>query len=349
MNQIKPNDTSRIFNAVVSVFASGLTLGGIALGGWYIMYYRNHEQTNDAQIEQYVTPVMSRVTGYVKAVNYQDNSFVHKGDTLIQLDEREYRAKLDMAYADFENALKNENVITKKAQTTQSNVAIHQAQLSALKAKVWEMEREYQRQLNLLKEEATTEQRVESAKTSYEAAQSNYQEIIEKIHSTELMASEANSVIPFGNTIIQQKKASLDNAKLFYSYTVITAPYDGWVGKRTIQPGQLIKEGQTLLSVVSKEKWMVANFKETQIRFLKIGQTVEFKADVTGDKVWHGQIISFSPASGARFSLLPPDNATGNFVKIEQRVPVKISIQETTDVAYPLLRAGLNVEVFAKH
>jgi membrane fusion protein (multidrug efflux system) len=113
MNQIKPNDTSRIFNAVVSVFASGLTLGGIALGGWYIMYYRNHEQTNDAQIEQYVTPVMSRVTGYVKAVNYQDNSFVHKGDTLIQLDEREYRAKLDMAYADFENALKNENVITK--------------------------------------------------------------------------------------------------------------------------------------------------------------------------------------------------------------------------------------------
>ena len=107
MNQIKPNDTSRIFNSVVSVFASGLTLGGIALGGWYIMYYRNHEQTNNAQIEQYVTPVMSRVTGYVKVVKYQDNSFVHKGDTLIQLDEREYRAKLDMAYADFENALKN--------------------------------------------------------------------------------------------------------------------------------------------------------------------------------------------------------------------------------------------------
>ncbi|WP_026995470.1 HlyD family secretion protein [Flectobacillus major] len=349
MNTPKITDTSRIFNTLVSVFAGGITLGGIAMGGWFYVFYKNNEETNDAQIEQYVTPVMSRVSGYINKVWYTENAFVHKGDTLVSIDNREYKAKLDMAYADFENALKNENVIENKAQTTKGTIAIHQAQLDATKAHVWETEREYKRYLNLLKEEAATEQKVEWAKTNYEAALSKYNEVVESIKATELLAKEAASVIPYGNTIIKQKKAVLDNAKLFYSYTVITAPYDGWVGKKNLQAGQLVKEGQTLVSVVSKEKWITANFKETQVRFLKIGQIVSFTADATGNKKWKGQIESFSPASGARFSLLPPDNATGNFVKIEQRIPIRIKIMEIDDPFYPLLRAGMNVEVIAKH
>lgn len=349
MSYHKSSDSNKIFNRFITVFAGILTLSGFSMGIWFFVFYQNNEETNDAQVEQYVTPVMSRISGFIKNIHYQENAYVHKGDTLIEIDNREYKAKLDMAYADLENALKNENVIENKAQTTKSAIAIHQVQLTASKTLVWETEKDYKRYLNLLKEEAATEQQVEAAKTKYETALSKYNELIENIKTTELSAIEAASVIPFGNTIIKQKRAVLDNAKLFFSYTIITAPYDGWVGKKTLQAGQLIKEGQTLVSVVSKEKWITANFKETQIRFLKIGQIVQFTADATGKKQWKGQIESYSPASGARFSLLPPDNATGNFVKIEQRIPIRIKILEINHPDYDLLRAGMNVEIVAPH
>ncbi|MNQ39589.1 putative multidrug resistance protein EmrK [compost metagenome] len=149
-------------------------------------------------------------------------------------------------------------------------------------------------------------------------------------------------------TNIASKQAVADNAALFLSYTIITAPYDGWVGKRTLQPGQLVKEGQSLLSIVSKEKWITANFKETQLQYLTVGQEIKIEADAINNKEFTGIITSLSPASGARFSLLPPDNATGNFVKIEQRIPVRIQLKDN-DKQTDFLRAGMNITVIAEH
>lgn len=335
-------------HTLVTIIASFIALGGIGLGIWFFIFYSTHEETNDAQIEQYVTPVLTRITGYVQQVRYEENQFVHKGDTLIVIDNREYKAHLGIAAAEIENARKSVTVAKKNVAYTHSSVAIGLSQLEAAKTQVWKTEQEYKRYTALLAEEAATEQQVEQMKANYESARARFEEVEHAIHSSELSTSEASSKVPTAQTVVDLKQAAIDNAALYLSYTVITAPYDGWVGKKTIQPGQLVKEGQTLVSVVSKEKWITANFKETQVTDISLGQKVTFHADASGDKTFNGLVESFSPASGARFSLLPPDNATGNFVKIEQRIPVRIKLTDPEPLT-DFLRAGMNVIVIADH
>ncbi|WP_409415383.1 HlyD family secretion protein [Flavobacterium sp. PS2] len=339
---------NKSFHTLITVIACVLVLSGIVLGIWFYVFNKNHEETNDAQVEQYVTPIMSRITGYVQEVRYEENQFVHKGDTLLVIDNREYKSRLDVALADVESAKRNSVVVEKNVATTASATTIGKSQLAAAKTNLWKTQLEYQRYKALVKEEAATEQQLEKVKADYESAQAQYQEMSNRIESSTLNTSQAAANIPTAQTVIQSKQALADNAALFLSYTVITAPYDGWVAKKTIQPGQMIKEGQTLLSMVSKEKWITANFKETQVQFLTIGQEVEIHADAINDKEFVGVVTSLSPASGARFSLLPPDNATGNFIKIEQRIPVRIKLKDTSEQT-DFLRAGMNITVVAEH
>ncbi|WP_338648186.1 HlyD family secretion protein [Flavobacterium sp. KS-LB2] len=347
---VKVHNSSRAhrsFHRLITVIASLLVLGGIVLGIWFYIFNKNHEETNDAQVDQYVTPIMARITGYVTEVHYNENQFVHKGDTLIIIDNREYKAHLDMALADVENAKSSSIVTQKNVATTSNTTLVREAQLQAAKTEVWKTKLEYNRYKGLVSQEAATEQQLEKVKADYELAQAHYQEIANTIQSAALNTSEASAKIPTAQTVIQSKQAVADNATLFLSYTVITAPYDGWVGKKMIQPGQMIKEGQTLVSIVSKEKWITANFKETQLQYLSIDQEVTLKADAISGGEFTGTIESLSPASGARFSLLPPDNATGNFIKIEQRIPVRIKLKENAQTDF--LRAGMNVTVIAEH
>jgi membrane fusion protein (multidrug efflux system) len=347
---VKVHNSSRAhrsFHRLITVISGMLVLGGIVLGIWFYIFNKNHEETNDAQVDQYVTPIMARITGYVTEVRYNENQFVHKGDTLIIIDNREYKANVDMALADVENAKSNSIVIEKNVATTSNVTSIRQSQLQAAKTEVWKTKLEYNRYKGLVSQEAATEQQLEKVKADYELAQAHYQEIANTIQSAALNTSEASAKIPTAQTVIQSKQALADNASLFLSYTVITAPYNGWVGKKMIQPGQMIKEGQTLVSIVSKEKWITANFKETQLQYLSIGQKVELKADAISGRKFTGTTESLSPASGARFSLLPPDNATGNFIKIEQRIPVRIKLKENAQTDF--LRAGMNITVIAEH
>jgi membrane fusion protein (multidrug efflux system) len=348
---IKVQNSSRAhrsFHRLITVVASILVLGGIVLGIWFYIFNKNHEETNDAQVDQYVTPIMARITGYVQEVRYNENEFVRKGDTLIVMDNREYKAHLDMALAEVENAKSSSNTVAKNVVATSSTIAVRKSQLEAAKTEVWKTKLEYKRYQDLFAQEAATAQQVEKVKADYESANAHFQEIANTIQSAALNTSEASAKIPTAKTVIQSKQALVDNASLFLSYTVITAPYDGWVGKKMIQPGQMIKEGQTLVSIVSREKWITANFKETQVQYLVIGQEVMIKADAIKDRKFTGIVESMSPASGARFSLLPPDNATGNFVKIEQRIPIRIRLKET-DKQTNFLRAGMNVVVVAEH
>lgn len=339
---------NKSFHIITTIVAAALVLGAIILGIWFYVFNRNHEETNDAQVEQYVTPIMSRITGYIAEVRFQENQFVHKGDTLVLIDNREYKAKLDMAIADLESAKHSSIVAQKNIATTATTKDIGVSQLDAAKTILWKTKLEYERYKALVKDEAATSQQLEKTEADYKSAQANYQEMQHRIQSAALSTSQAEANLPTTKDIVESKKAIVDNAALFFSYTVITAPYDGWVGKRTLQPGQLVKEGQSLLSIVSKEKWITANFKETQLQHLTIGQEVQIKADAISKKEFTGIITSLSPASGARFSLLPPDNATGNFVKIEQRIPVRIQLKETNNDA-EFLRAGMNITVIAEH
>lgn len=339
---------NRTFHILITIIASVLVISGVILGIWFYVFNRNHEETNDAQVEQYVTPIMSRITGYVQEVRFNENQFVHKGDTLVVIDNREYQSKLNVALADVQNAKQNSVVAQKNAINTASATAINESQLEAAKSNLWKTKLEFERYKALVKEEAATSQQLEKVKADYETAQAHFQEMKNRIYSATLSTSVAEANVPTTQTNIASKQAVVDNAALFLSYTIITAPYDGWVGKRTLQPGQMIKEGQSLLSIVSKEKWITANFKETQLQYLTVGQEVEIKADAVNDKTFIGTIASLSPASGARFSLLPPDNATGNFVKIEQRIPVRIQLKDN-DKQTDFLRAGMNITVVAAH
>ncbi|MBB2147939.1 HlyD family secretion protein [Pedobacter gandavensis] len=348
MNTTKAPAVHGPFHTLFTILASLIAAGGLIMGVWFFIFYNNNEETNDAQIDQYVTPVVTRITGYVQDVKYKENQFVHKGDTLIIIDNREYKSHLDLALSEIENAKESVGVLQRNVATTKSNTAVQQSQLDAAKSQVWKAEEEYKRYLALLKEDAATKQQLETMKSNYDSAKAHYEEISHALQSTALSTSEASSRVPVAKTVISGKKAAVDNAALYLSYTILTAPYDGWVGKKTIQPGQLVKEGQTLVSVVSQEKWITANYKETQVGRIVIGQRVTFKADASGDQVFNGVVESFSPASGARFSMLPPDNATGNFVKIEQRIPVRIKLSDP-EKETEFLRAGMNVIVVANH
>jgi len=349
MNNIKTskNLLAKITNAIVVILASIIVLAGLVTGIWFYIYYRNHEQTNDAQVDQYITPVASRVNGYIKEIKFREHQFVHAGDTLVIIDDQEYKAKLAMAEADLENAKMNIHVLQEGAAASASNIPVRKAQLEAAEAQAWKAGQDYKRFQNLLKDEAVTEQQFEQAKTAYVSAQAHLKEIENSITSTEIGSNEAASRIPTATALVKAREAAKNNAALYLSYTVITAPFDGYVGKRTIQPGQLLREGQTLVAMVSEEKWITANFKETQIQHLHEGQAVKIKVDAFGSHVFQGKIGSLSPASGAKFSLLPPDNATGNFVKIEQRIPVRIELAGQ-DSLQQYLRAGMNAVVTVK-
>ncbi|CAA9198507.1 Colistin resistance protein EmrA [Flavobacterium bizetiae] len=339
---------NRTFHILITIIACVLVASGIILGIWFYVFNRNHEETNDAQVEQYVTPIMSRITGYVQEVRFDENQFVHKGDTLVVIDNREYQSKLNVALADVQSAKQSSVVAEKNVATTASSTAIGESQLAAAKTNLWKTKLEYDRYKALVKDEAATSQQLEKVKADYESAQAHFQEMRDRIQSSNLSTSQAQANVPTMQTNIASKQAVADNAALFLSYTIITAPYDGWVGKRTIQPGQMVKEGQSLLSIVSKEKWITANFKETQLQYLTVGQEVKIQADAINGKEFTGIVMSLSPASGARFSLLPPDNATGNFVKIEQRIPVRIQLKDA-DKQADFLRAGMNITVIAEH
>lgn len=344
-NETKRN---RTFHVLITVIACILVASGIILGIWFYVFNSNHEETNDAQVEQYVTPIMSRITGYLQEVRFDENQFVHKGDTLVVIDNREYKSKLNVALADVQSAKQSSVVAERNVATTASTTTIGESQLAAAKTNLWKTKLEYERYQALVKDEAATSQQLEKVRADYESAQAHFQEMRERIQSSNLSTSQAQANVPTMQTNIESKQAVADNAALFLSYTIITAPYDGWVGKRTLQPGQMVKEGQSLLSIVSKEKWITANFKETQLQYLTVGQEVRIQADALSGKEFTGIITSLSPASGARFSLLPPDNATGNFVKIEQRIPVRIQFKET-DKHAEFLRAGMNITVIAEH
>jgi len=344
------NETSRnrTFHILITIIACVLVASGIILGIWFYVFNSNHEETNDAQVEQYVMPIMSRITGYVQEVRFDENQFVHKGDTLVVIDNREYKSKLNVALADVQSAKQSSVVAERNVATTASTTTIGESQLAAAKTNLWKTKLEYERYQALVKDEAATSQQLEKVRADYESAQAHFQEMRDRIQSSNLSTSQAQANVPTMQTNIASKQAVADNAALFLSYTIITAPYDGWVGKRTLQPGQMVKEGQSLVSIVSKEKWITANFKETQLQYLTVGQEVRIKADALSGKEFTGIITSLSPASGARFSLLPPDNATGNFVKIEQRIPVRIQMKEANKQA-DFLRAGMNITVIAEH
>jgi membrane fusion protein (multidrug efflux system) len=337
----------------------------IVLGGTYgtykYMHSLSHEETDDAQIEKKMNPIIPRVSGYVDKVYIKDNDFVKKGDTLFTIDKRDYLLKIEEANAAMIGAEGNFEVSKADIGSALANIAVSDANMQSAggniesaKIRLGRITSDYNRYNNLYKTHSITKQQYEQALAAKLEAESQVRVLQQQERASSFQKSviEAKSRVSNKQTEvaaanIKKARAMLDAAKLNLTYTVITAAIDGQVSKIDIQPGQLVQPGQSLFYIINNtEAWVVANFKETQLNKMIIGQKVIIKVDAYPDYDFEGSITSFSPATGSRFSLLPPDNATGNFVKTIQRLPVKISLNSDNDPEkIKLLRPGMNVDV----
>lgn len=333
------------FHKLMVILAWILIIAGLIGIVWYAFFVSKYQTTNDAQVDQYVTPVSSKVSGFIEEVRFEENQYVKKGDTLLIIDNEEYLNTVIVAEANLEINESSIIVNQAEAQVKHDEISVIEANLKKETIEVWKTEQDYIRFENLVKEKSATQQQFEKVKAAYETSLANKQAIEKQLLVAKANKTEAVTKIDPIKKASRSRKAQLNNAELYMKYAVIIAPYNGFVGSKNIQPGQFIKEGQTLLNVVSEEKWITANFKETQIGTLKVGSEVTFVVDAYPNEEFQGTIQSFSPASGSKFSLLPQNNATGNFIKIEQRIPTKIILKPNQDVQK--LLAGMNVIVHA--
>lgn len=333
---------NKILTSIAWIFIC-IGLGAVV---WFYMFSSTHVNTNDAQVRQYITPVSSRVPGFITEINFEENQYVNKGDTLVVIDNREYINDIAIAKANLESTDQSVDTYERAVDTEQSRAAVIDAKIDAAKIEVWRTEKDYVRFRNLVAEDAATVQQFEEVEAKYKEAKATLAALENEKRVVYVSTTKEQTKIAPVKSQLLEKKAQLNNAKLNYSYSYVIAPYDGWVGTKNIQVGQLIKEGQALVQVVSKEKWIVANFKETQMSQIDIRKIVNITADAYPDITFEGRIESLSPASGSEFSLVKPDNATGNFVKIEQRFPIKILLKPSKE--NDKLRSGMNVIVSAE-
>jgi membrane fusion protein (multidrug efflux system) len=274
---------------------------GLICGLVYAIRAMSRESTDDAFVTGHIISVSARVSGYVDKVLASDNQSVQQGDVLVELDPRDYQVALDMARA--------------KLSTAQADETQSRAQADMVSVEAGRTEKDYNRYKQLFDAKAgITQQQVDNASAATRSA------------SAQL--DSAKSLIAAAQARVAEAKAAVAQAELNLSYTKVISPQTGRVTKKSVEPGEHITTGQPLLVIVTPEIWVVANFKETQLKHMKPGQQVTIKVDAYSGKTFKGHIDSIQAGTGSVFSLLPPENATGNYIKVVQRVPVKIVFDE---------------------
>lgn len=321
--------------------------------GWGVktwLYSRGHESTDDAQVDGHIVPVLAKVGGYVTGVAVDENQHVNEGQVLVTIDDAEYRVRVASAQADFAAAQGVAGVgsSTGQAEAQVQSAAGQQATLSAQVAAARAADVNAQQNLARMKDLAAKQivsrQQLDAAQAAADAAHANLVAAQRQVTAAGAQVSTAQAGVRVADARLQAAKAALDNAKLQLSYTKITAPASGLVSRKQVEVGQLVNPGQPVMSVVADTGvWITANFKETQLAGIKVGQPVDIDVDAYGCTA-EGKVESLSAATGAKFALLPPDNATGNFTKVVQRVPVRVAVTRGCGTAHPL-RPGLSVNV----
>jgi len=347
-------------------------------------YYSVRESTDDAQIDGHIYPISSRVSGTAIRVLHDDNDFVQKGELLVELDPKDYQVAVDRAKADLANAEANAvaahvgiplTTTTSTNQLTAADAAVlsSQKEVQAAEARVQEAQANYikvsadlKRMEQLVQKDEVSRQQYDAAVAAASSARATLDAANAAVASAQSRAAQTKAQADAAHTVpeqikvtraragaataeVQRAQAALDQAELNLQYTKIVAPVTGVLSKRNVEPGQVVQVGQPLFSIVNLDDiWVTANFKETQLRSMRPGQQAEISVDAYGHS-YKGTVESIAGASGARFSLLPPENATGNYVKVVQRIPVRIRINRGEDPNHQL-RPGMSVEptVFVK-
>ena len=341
-------------------------------------YYAVRETTDDAQIDGHIAPVSARVSGTAINVYVEDNTYVHAGDLLVQLDPKDYQVAVDRAQSELADAEANARAAgagvpvtytstSSNLQTAEANLAAAQKEVDAAEARFRDAEaqhnlatRDLQRFKQLVAKQEIPQQRYDTAVTTEQQAAAAVDAAQAGVLTAQSHVRQAQAQVAGAKTVpqqvaitrsragaaaaqVQRARAALEQVQLNLQYAAVRAPVSGIVDKRSVEPGQTIQPGQPLFAIVMiDDLWVTANYKETQVRNMRPGESTTIHVDATG-KDYKGHVESMGGATGARFSLLPPENATGNFVKVVQRVPIRIAIDPNQDPQHAL-RPGMSVE-----
>ncbi len=327
-----------------------IILAVVLIAGGYFAYTKisfalNHETTDNAQVETQITPVLPRVSGYVKSIAVSDYDSVQTGQLLVQLDDDELQAQLLQMEADYKGA--EADILNAKAALNNATVGlkVNKGNISLSEVKKQQAEDDYKRNQNLFADQAITRKQLEDSRYALEVASQQVSNSNSDFGAADSRMAVLQASIQKTEASLDIKKAAIEQQKLKIAYTKIYAPQPGKLGKKNVTMGQYVQAGTPMFSIVNDSTyWIVANFKETQIKKFYPGMPVDIALDAYPDLKLTGTIESLSDATGAKFSLLPPDNSSGNFVKVTQRVPVKITIKDISNYRN-ILRAGLSAEI----
>lgn len=340
----RKQESGKVFTMKKAVGIIGICL---AIWGLYAIIslfvdYKSNETTDDAQVEQYLSPVNIRVPGYIKKIYFTEHQHVRKGDTLLVLEDDEYRIRLKEAEAALMDARSGRKVVANTLNTVSNSASVYDASIAEAQYRMEQLEKDYRRYSSLLKKNATTPIVVEQYQTQLEMARARVAALKQQREAAHSSVTEVDQRQENAEAAVKRAEAAVDLAALNLSYTVVTAPCNGCLGRRSIEEGQLVNAGQALTTIIpDTRKWVVANYKETQISSLAVGQEVEVTVDAFAGKTFKGRITAISSATGSKYSMVPTDNSAGNFVKIQQRVPVRIELTDISDEDNARLAAGM--------
>ena len=367
-NMINNQAKSKKNNKRAIKAANYIVLAAVLIGLVFVVraYFNigNDRYTNAAQVEAYINPINTRVSAYIKEIRFSEHQFVKKGDTLVVLDNREILTQVGQAEAGYLSALAAKNAtnnavktVSNNVNTVSANAESAKANIEATQSRLWHTEQNYKRYENLLKDGAVTQQQFDQIRAEYnaqkaqlQAQKAQLQSILNSRTSSELSVNEAKSRLDLNNAEIKRAENALAMARLNLSYTVITAPHDGIMGRRTVNVGQLLNPSQQVATIVdTNNMWVTANYREKQMENVHIDGLATIKVDALGGRAFEGKITAVSGATGAKYAAVPVDNSTGNFVKVQQRIPVRIEFTSNNNANdLKQLRAGMNVEVTLK-
>lgn len=316
--------------------------------GWIasIFIHVGGEYTDNAQVEQDIVNVHSRIQGFIGRIYVDEYQHVNKGDTLMTIEDSEFRLHLAQAEAGLQNTLAGKAATEKGVIGMTNNISVTEASIDEVNVLLKNAETDFLRYRKLYEQESVTRQQYDDVRTRYESLKAKVETMRRQRIGTGIARDEHTIRLSQQEAAIEVARAALDLARLNLGYCTVLAPCDGYTSRKMVQEGELVQPGMRLVSIVDEQKrWIIANFRETQRGGIAVGSRVKITVDAFRGNIFEGRVESISTATGARYSPVAPDNSTGNFVKVEQRIPVKIVFTENNDhELLEQLTAGMNVE-----